>query len=398
MAQYPIDPAALADLTDFTVRAGTPNRFQIEDVGGVKEIVLDPGANEKTFASYDPAGQPTDFEIVAQVCRDSSSSLRQAGVMGRFVNDVNGVDGYGLQRVSSTDVTLRSFVDGGNNEIRRELGVMPNDAVTFAWMRLRVNADQVKFKVWQGTAAEEPVAWTYETTNATVTAAGYVGPMAYSSIAGGRFRWVGIGTVGDSAPLPQSDTTAPTVTAPTVSNIGQTSASVGATSDESGTGYGVVLPAGASAPNGSQVKAGTDGLGNPAAASGSVSCTAGSPFTVGMSGLTAGTAYDYYVTAEDAAGNLQATPVSGAFTTTSTALSSTTRVENKSGTALASETNIKAWFYEDLQAAPTDTWTGEETDVNGDLVLTYTNATGVAGTLVVELSNGHKAVATVTPA
>lgn len=196
-----------------------------------------------------------------------------------------------------------------------------------------------------------------------------------------------------------SDTTAPTVTSPTSANVGETTADVGATSDEDGTGYAVVLPSGAAAPTGSQVVAGTDGADSPAAASGQVAATATTAFAIGMTGLTAGTAYDYYVTAEDAAGNVQQTPVSGSFTTAAAALTSTTRVKVEgTGAAVPNETGINAWFYENESSAPTDVWTGEETDGNGDLVLSHPNASGVEGKLVIELSDGRVGVSKVTPA
>jgi autotransporter-associated beta strand protein len=87
--------------------------------------------------------------------------------------------------------------------------------------------------------------------------------------------------------------------------------------NENGTAYYVVLPDGAAAPTSAQVKAGNDASSSPAPFSGNFALSALVPGTKMITGLTASTAYDVYVVAEDVRGpNLQATPVLVDVTTT----------------------------------------------------------------------------------
>ncbi|MBT3293674.1 MAG: hypothetical protein HN919_19940 [Verrucomicrobia bacterium] len=86
--------------------------------------------------------------------------------------------------------------------------------------------------------------------------------------------------------------------------------------NEAGTAYYVVLADGATAPDSTEVKAGTGDGGAAALASGSISLTASNEVTDAFSGLSASTAYDVYFVAEDDEGtpNIQASPTLVEFT------------------------------------------------------------------------------------
>jgi hypothetical protein len=87
--------------------------------------------------------------------------------------------------------------------------------------------------------------------------------------------------------------------------------------NENGTAYYVVLPDGATAPASAQVKAGNNASDSPALTSGSFALSALVQGSKMVTGLTASTAYDVYVVAEDVRGpNLQAAPVLVDVTTT----------------------------------------------------------------------------------
>lgn len=110
---------------------------------------------------------------------------------------------------------------------------------------------------------------------------------------------------------PLADTTAPLFenSTPSTSNVSATSLDLTTDIDEGGTAYYVVVADGATAPNAEEVKAGTASGGASAVASGSQAVsTGGFSHTFSLSGLTASTAYDIYVVAEDDEGtpNLQA--------------------------------------------------------------------------------------------
>jgi hypothetical protein len=95
---------------------------------------------------------------------------------------------------------------------------------------------------------------------------------------------------------------------PTISTITTDGFTVNAQTDENSTVYYVVVADGAGAPSSAQVKAGNDSLDAAATASGNIATTGGVTNTDAVTGLSHATAYDIYIVAEDAYGNIQASP------------------------------------------------------------------------------------------
>lgn len=123
--------------------------------------------------------------------------------------------------------------------------------------------------------------------------------------------WGAIALAGASA----GDTTAPTLTSPTGTATGSTTATVGATTDEgNGTLYAVVTTS-ATAPTKAQVKAGQNAAGTAANWSGSVAVSSTGAKTLNATGLTASTAYYAHLMHEDAATNQSNVVSSTSFTT-----------------------------------------------------------------------------------
>lgn len=105
---------------------------------------------------------------------------------------------------------------------------------------------------------------------------------------------------------------------PKIQNITTASADLLSSLDENGTTYYVLIPASGAAPTTvAQVKAGQDGNGAAAFKSGSFPVTENTAATVGVTGLSAGTAYNVYVVSQDAASspNLQSAFSTLSFTT-----------------------------------------------------------------------------------
>lgn len=111
------------------------------------------------------------------------------------------------------------------------------------------------------------------------------------------------------------DTTAPTLTSPTGTQTGPTTATVGATTDEgNGTLYAVVT-ASATAPSVAQIKAGQNESGAAAVWSGSVAVSSTGAKTLNATGLTASTSYYAHLVHADSAGNNSNVVSSAQFTT-----------------------------------------------------------------------------------
>jgi len=117
----------------------------------------------------------------------------------------------------------------------------------------------------------------------------------------------GIGAYGDNGGSvtvtvtcqPPQDTTPPTLSA-----VSATATTLTATSDEAATGYWIVLAAGTAAPTAAQVKSYAVNGAAGVLARGTGAMTANVAKTFAVTGLSANTVYDFYIVAEDTAGNL----------------------------------------------------------------------------------------------
>ncbi len=111
------------------------------------------------------------------------------------------------------------------------------------------------------------------------------------------------------------DVTPPTLTSPTGSQTGSSTATVGATTDEgNGTLYAVVS-ASSTAPTAAQVKAGQTHAGAAAPWSGNQAISSTGAKTLNASGLTSSTTYYAHLMHEDAASNQSSVVSSSGFTT-----------------------------------------------------------------------------------
>lgn len=113
------------------------------------------------------------------------------------------------------------------------------------------------------------------------------------------------------------DTTAPTLTSPTGTQTGSTTATIGATTDEAnGTMYGVVTVSG-TPPSVAQIQAGQNSSGAAAVYASSQSISSTGAKTFSATGMSASTAYYAHIQHKDAAGNDSTVVTSAQFTTAS---------------------------------------------------------------------------------
>lgn len=192
------------------------------------------------------------------------------------------------------------------------------------------------------------------------------------------------------------DTTAPNLTSPVGTATSQTTATVGATTDEgNGTMYAVVTTS-VTQPSIAQIKAGQDHTGAAAPWGGSVAVSSTGAKTLNATGLTLSTNYYAHLLHTDAAANDSNRVSSAQFTTPDAAVRTATITLTSDGTTpVASLTGLKwAWFDQvtpDLFVAPTDKGAVETTDASGVLVLSLPNsalAAAAVGWLVVTDSDG----------
>ena len=94
------------------------------------------------------------------------------------------------------------------------------------------------------------------------------------------------------------------VTSPVLSAVSATLTALTATSNEAATGYWIVVARGATAPTAAQVKARVTYAGVTIVASGSGAMGANSASSFPVAALSVNTLYDFYLVADDAAGNI----------------------------------------------------------------------------------------------
>ncbi|MTV51087.1 hypothetical protein GJ688_19810, partial [Heliobacillus mobilis] len=159
----------------------------------------------------------------------------------------------------------------------------------------------------------------------------------------------------DIATSAAPDTTPPTWAGgyPQAGTVTNTSAQVLVQTNESGKGYYVVVPHGATAPTAAQVKAGQDASGSNAGSGkkGYVDLTANTPATIDITGLTPSTDYDVYVVTEDGVPNLQATAAKVDIATSATPTFTVT-FNSQGGSAVSNITNVNSGSTISAPAVP----------------------------------------------
>lgn len=130
-----------------------------------------------------------------------------------------------------------------------------------------------------------------------------------------------------------ADSTAPTLSSPSASETGDTTASLSVSSDEAnGTLYWVVTQS-ATGPSAAQIKAGQDHTGAAADDNGSQSVTATGTQNANSTGLAEQTTYYAHFMHEDAAANQSTVATSASFTTDATADTTAPILTSPSGSA-----------------------------------------------------------------
>jgi len=152
----------------------------------------------------------------------------------------------------------------------------------------------------------------------TITNAAAVGhlkitpPATLKDLAGNAYA---AGLVTESGATHVLDTTPPTLTAVATSAPTTSGAKLDATANEKAMGYWIAVAAGSAAPSVAQAQAAANYGAVTVVAHGSGALISGGASSLTLNGLAASTAYDVYLVAQDAAGNLSGSVASAALTT-----------------------------------------------------------------------------------
>ena len=323
--QYPLATKIDAGAHDFTVLAGrTDYTFEVvEDARGASGRVLRHHRTANTgFTWWQWTAVPATasgemyVESIAGLAATSAMDARIAIprlfcnanaelTQGYYAADIAGGSSNVTPNIRRVDTPTTTGAAGTFYAFQTNR----KRAYLFKWTDLGTSV-ALKYKTWWSDEAE-PSGWSLETTNASVASAPYWG----SGIVGigryesgnieGRIAFIGVGTGTDAAPRAPlgGDTTAPTLTSPTASATGSTTAS-GSVSTNEANGTLYYLVSANATELAATVKAGS-----------SQAVTASGSQSVSITGLTASTSYYLHFVHTDAAANDSTVATSAQFTT-----------------------------------------------------------------------------------
>lgn len=338
-----------------------------------RALKIDLASPARRALSFDAAGSVTDFKIRALIKAPTTTTAiaNFVGVAGRGSGAAGSETAY-VNLFKQTGTTAASRLIAGTQYGGAGASLGTGYLYTVGelyWIGLEVTGTSVRLTA---AAAATPGTLLYDetVTDTAVSASGWLGLFTLaSSVAPYYVYAVGVGTGGDAAPTSNpADTQAPTLTSPTGTATGATSAS-GTVSTNEGNGTLYWLASTSATATAAAVKAGS---------SQAVSATGSQSVTV--SGLTASTAYYMHYLHRDTAGNDSAVSTSASFTTNAVAVKGAVITLYSGTTAQASVTGITARWWDSPTAAgaplaKTDT---ASTDATGKLTLNIDSATALA--------------------
>lgn len=239
--------------------------------------------------------------------RGSGTTTSETGINGAFTGDSNGDDSLIIGQYSSATFTADT----------KQLTSDMWSINTWYWLVLELNGTTATVTLYPendpgGTAIDS------HTSTVSVTGAGWAGLFAFAGGTDVDVAAVNIATGATELSYadPSGDVTAPTLTSPTGTQTGSTTASGTVSTDEGNGTLDAVVTTSATTPSAAQIQAGQDHTGAAAAATdlnNTVSATGVQ--NVSFTGLTAATTYYVHYVHEDAAANVSTAVTSASFTT-----------------------------------------------------------------------------------
>ena len=127
---------------------------------------------------YAPAGQFADGQVMAAFYYLKTAAAPHR-VYGRLVDSTT-TSAYYLNTENNT-ATIVKEINGSTLTTLASASISTFTDGAFTWMYLDFAGTTIRGKIWQGTANNEPAAWTLTATDATI-ASGYVGIGGYRNV------------------------------------------------------------------------------------------------------------------------------------------------------------------------------------------------------------------------
>lgn len=198
MATYFRDYADADGISDFTeVPTVAGNDAPAWSIVNTNELQATSASSHNeclTWTDIDSDADRDDVELLFQYYNDSTSTTQRVAAVRMVTSGTR--TGYACRvRTNSIDTyrfTGATFTAITNTTVSFSSG-------TWCWVRFRINGTTVRARIWAD-GDSEPGTWDCDATDATYSTAGAVGPLKGANTNTQKWRKLGVGTNGDTAP------------------------------------------------------------------------------------------------------------------------------------------------------------------------------------------------------
>ena len=228
--------------SDWTARWDATTQFTVETGGTDKILKGVIAANNRHICTWNDVDADANRANV-----ESLTKFRTLSVVGGAAGGVARASGTGTTEtgyaayIQDDDLRVTKYVSGTSTSVvTQALTLLAN---TDYWLRFRVNGTALQARIWL-TTESEPVTWNIDTTDTSISAAGWSGVFAFSLDSDPEFDAIAIATNGDTASFGTSTSTVSSdlgdsyaLRADTASDLGDSYALRAAVSGDLGDSY-----------------------------------------------------------------------------------------------------------------------------------------------------------------
>ena len=185
----------ISDFTEVPTAAG--NDAPVWSIVNTNELQATSTSTHNELLAWDDIdgdANRADVELLFQYYNDSTSTTQRVAAVRMATSGTR--TGYAVRvRTASIDIyrfTTNTFTALSNATVSFTSG-------TWCWVRFRVNGTTLRARIWAD-GDSEPGTWDCDTTDSTYSTAGHVGPLKGANTNTQKWRKLGVGTNGDTAP------------------------------------------------------------------------------------------------------------------------------------------------------------------------------------------------------
>ncbi len=197
------------DFESYSVASGLPTgwtsrwdatTWSIVDASGDKALRQTQSSSVRGFASLDEIDSDANrdnIEILAELASSSVSATNtHSGIVLRGSGNGTSETGY-VCNLFGDDFRIHKYVNATLTQLVIETASRTINTKYF--VRFRVNGTALKARIWAGAVIDEPTSWTLETTDSSISAAGWAGAFGFATGDASTWYQMAVATNGDTA-------------------------------------------------------------------------------------------------------------------------------------------------------------------------------------------------------